>query len=204
MSKFKPLQLTCLRWLVLVALASLIPACGSDDGGGSGFQDLFIDDFDAGLGAWTIVSPSVAINPTGIGRGPSMHLTAQAGIPAEARTAATYTTSSGLSISFDVEVASSIADVQIVDNASPAVRDTYVLIDATSAHYSIGGQHHTVAFPADSYAHKFIFHVDNSQCSWERDGKNQMTGTFSAGTVFVDCKDLDSGSDIDLVHITTP
>jgi len=195
---------TCFRWLALVALASLIPACGSDSGSGSGFQDLFVDDFDGGLGAWTIVTPSVAVNSTGIGRGPSMQLIAQAGTPAEARTVATYSTGSGLSVSFDVQVASSIMEVAIVDNATPAVRDTYVLIDATSAHFSIAGQHQTVAFKADSFAHKFIFHVDNSQSSWERDGIIQMTGAFSAGTVFLDCKDLDSGSDIDLVHITTP
>jgi len=204
MKLFHPVRPNPIRWVLLVALSVVIPSCSSGGGEGTPFQDLFVEDFDGGLGSWTVVSPSVTVNSTGIGRGPSMHLAAQAGVPAEARTTSTFSTATGLTISLDSEVASSIGEVQIVDNASPAVRDTYVLIDTTSAHFSIGGQTHAVTFLADAHAHKYLFHVENGQAQWQRDGITKATGTFTAGTVFVDCKDLDSGSDIDLVHVSTP
>ena len=192
------------KGLLIAGAAFFIPSCGGGGDSGTSFQDLLVDDFDAGLGNWTIVSPSVTVNATGIGRGPSMHLAAQSGTPAEARTTATFSTATGLTISFDCEAASSVTEVQVVDNASPAVRDTYVIIDEASAHFSIAGQTHAITFRPDTHTHKYLFNVEAGFAQWQRDGILIFSGSFLAGTVFVDCKDLDSGSDIDLVHVSTP
>src|SRR5262249_6478391 len=73
-----------------------------------------------------------------------------------------------------------------------------------SAHFSIAGQTIAVTFPVDVHTHKYLFHVENGFAQWQRDGIVKASAGFAAGTVFVDCKDLDSGSDIDLVHVSTP
>lgn len=193
-----------LRVLLLVAAALVLPCCGSSSDEGSQFQDLFVDDFDAGLGAWTIVSPSVTIDPAGIGRGPAMLCVAQAGVPAEADTTATFTVGAGLGVSVDIVAGASIADFQIVDNAAPAVRDTYVLVDDNSAHFSIQGVTNKIDFLPDSHVHKFFFHVQNGMAVWQRDGITYLQSAFGASTVFVACRDLDTGSKFDLVHVSTP
>src|SRR5262249_28465187 len=107
-------------------------------------------------------------------------------------------------ISFDSEVASSVGEVQIVDNATPAVRDTYVLITENSAHFSIAGQTIAVTFPVDVHTHKYLFHVENGFAQWQRDGIVKASAGFAAGRVSADCKDLESGSDIDLGHGSPP
>lgn len=193
---------TTIGRLLLECAALIVPSCGG--GGGSPAQDLFIDDFDSGLGAWTVVSPSVAVNPTGIGRGPSMHLAAQGGVPAEAQANGTFSTGGGLTISLDVVAGSSIAEIQVVDNTAPAVRDTYAIISDNSVHFSIQGQTLRVDFTPDSYTHKFLFHAESGVGQWQRDGIIWFKAAFSPTTVFLTCRDLDSGSDVDLVHISTP
>jgi len=193
-----------IRGLLLAGAVVLVPSCSSGGGDSTAFQDFLIDDFDGGLGNWTVVSPSVTVNGAGIGRGPSMRLAAQAGVPAEARTVATFAVGSALTISIDSFVGSSISEIVIVDNASPAVRDTYAFVTDNSVHFSILGQTHLLTFPVDSFVHKFLFHAESGVAQWQRDGITYLTAGYSPTTVFVVCRDLDSGSDFDLVHISTP
>jgi hypothetical protein len=192
--------------LLFIAAVAIVPACGDsgDDGGSSGFQDYLIDDFDAGLVHWTVLAPSVTINGAGIGRGPSMHLAAQGGVPAEARTVATFPVGAGLSMSFDLKLGSSTAQIFVVDNAAPAVRDTFALINPTSIEFMIQGQPQLHVFPADSFVHKFLFHAENGFAQWQRDGLTYFSSAYTPGTVFLDVQDKSSGSDLDLVHISTP
>jgi hypothetical protein len=182
----------------------VIPSCGDSGDEGSGFQDLFIDDFDTGLGAWTIVSPSVTIDGAGIGRGPAMLATAQAGVPAEADTTMTFAVGPGLGVSVDIVVGASIGEFQIVDSGSPAVRDTYVIITDNSAHFSIQGVTFKLDFKPDSHVHKYLFHAQNGLAIWQRDGITYLQSGYGASTVFIALRDLESGSKFDLVHVNTP
>jgi hypothetical protein len=190
---------------LLIAGAFFIPACGGDDESSeSAFADLLIDDFDAGLVNWTTVNPTVSIDPAGIGRGPAMRCQQTGVAPAEARTNLTFSTAGGLSVSVDVVAGSSIAQVQIVDNAAPGVRDTFVEIESNRLTFSIQGHSFTKIVPVDAHVHKFLFHVDNGQGQWQRDGIAELHSGFGASTVFVDLQDLKSGSEFDLVHVSTP
>lgn len=201
---FPFLRRVLLRSVALLAVVTIIPSCGDDGDGGSGPADLFIDDFDAGLGAWTIVNPSVTINPTGELRPPTMRIASQAGVAGEARTTATFGTAGGLTISVDVFPGSSIAEIAVVDVLNPTVIDTYAIISDNSVHYSVQGQTLKIDFPPDPYPHKFLFHIEAGMGTWQRDGKTHKKGAFSAANVFLDCRDLDTGSLFDLVHVTTP
>jgi hypothetical protein len=192
-----------LRILLLLAGALFIPACSDSDDGGSGFMDLFIDDFDNGLGLWTIIHPAVDINPFGIGRGPSMHVAAS-GAPGEVRTTSTFSTSTGLTISVDIKANASTADFQIVNAAAPGTRDTFVQIGPDFTVYSIQGASHLEFHTPDSHVHKYLFHVENGQAQWQRDGIVHQQGAFGAASVFLDCQDESSGADFDLVHVSTP
>ena len=198
------LRQSALRLPLLLVAALVLPSCGSSSDEGSQFQDLFVDDFDAGLGAWTIVSPSVTIDAAGIGRGPAMLCVAQAGVAAEAKTTATFAVGTGLGVSVDIVAGASIAEFQVVDNAAPAVRDTYVLITDNSAHFSIQGVTKKVDFVPDSHVHKYFFHAQNGMAVWQRDSITYLQSAFGASTVFVALRDLDTGSKFDLVHVNTP
>jgi len=194
-----------LRASLLLAGAFFVPACGGgDDSGGSGFADLLIDDFDAGLGNWTVVNPTVSVDAVGIGRGPAMRCQQTGAVPAEARTVLTFSTAGGLSVSVDIVAGSSTAEFQVVDNGAPGVRDTFVQILPNQLIFSIQGHTHTKPITPDSHVHKFLFHVDGGVGQWQRDGIHYFQSAFGASTVFVDLQDLSSGSEFDLVHVSTP
>lgn len=190
--------------LLLVLLGALVvPACGGGGEGGS-FMDLLIDDFDAGLGNWTILSPSVTINPVGIGRGPSMHIVASGGVPGEARTTSTFSTATGLTVSVDIVAGGSTADFQVVDAAAPGVRNTFVRIRPESLLFSVQGSTFTVPVTPDAYVHKYLFSISGGRGLWQRDGITHFSSAFGAATVFVDCQNESTGSEFDLVHVSTP
>ncbi len=193
------------RFLLLVAGALVVPACGgSDSDDGSSFADLLIDDFDAGLGNWTVVNPTVSVDPVGIGRGPAMLCQQTGAVPAEARTVLTFSTAGGLSVSVDIVAGSSTAEFQVVDNGAPAVRDTFVRILPNKLVFSIQGRTLTHLVAVDSHVHKFLFRISNGEGEWQRDGIGYFHSAFGASTVFVDLQDQLSGSKFDLVHVSTP
>lgn len=200
------------RIYLLVVASLCLPACGG--GGGSGIPPytpvgpivLLSDNWASGVSSnWQIVSSSATVNYSVGNPAPSMLVNAASGPTAEVRTASTFSTGYGLTIAMDVLVGTSTGGINIINNATPSPISTYASITSGSVQYAINGQAAAVNYTPDSSWHRYVFKVAlNGTASWSRDGVVQFTGTLPSGRVYVDLRDVATGTYFDNALITSP
>jgi hypothetical protein len=150
-----------------------------DSGGGP--KVLFKDDFSGSFPApsWTNVT-STSVDDA-MGNPPPSLMIGDGTGTGHARTVATFSTSGGLTISFDLRSGTGTAwTVSLVDISNPKY-DTQL----TNGICRIAGAYTGFGAPQDKQWHRYTFEVVKGGATWSRDGAIILTHAYTVGAVYV-------------------